>query len=59
LLADEPTGNLDSQTAGVVFELLLERVHQQQSSLVMVTHDTRLAARADRVLKLNDGLLGD
>lgn len=57
LLADEPTGNLDSHTASVVFGLLIDRVRQQQTSLIVVTHDQQLAARADRVLNLNDGVL--
>ncbi|KXB29172.1 lipoprotein ABC transporter ATP-binding protein [Dechloromonas denitrificans] len=59
LLADEPTGNLDSQSAYVVFDLLIERVRLQQASLVIVTHDERLAAKADRVLRLNDGMLSE
>jgi lipoprotein-releasing system ATP-binding protein len=57
ILADEPTGNLDRQTAGVVFDLLLAQVRSQRASLVMVTHDLQLAARADRIMHLNDGVL--
>jgi lipoprotein-releasing system ATP-binding protein len=57
LLADEPTGNLDSHTASVVFGLLVDRVGEQQASLIVVTHDQRLAAKADRVMHLNDGVL--
>lgn len=59
LLADEPTGNLDSQTASSVFELLVERSRLQNTSLVMVTHDLRLAERADRILMLDDGRISD
>jgi lipoprotein-releasing system ATP-binding protein len=56
-LADEPTGNLDRQTANAVFDLLLERVQSQNASLIMVTHDRQLAERAGQVLHLNDGIL--
>ena len=57
LLADEPTGNLDSHTAHAVFDMLLERIRAQSASLVLVTHDERLAARADRVMRLEEGRL--
>jgi len=59
LLADEPTGNLDRQTANVVFDLLLEGVRARQTSLIMVTHDTQLANKANRVFLLDDGRLSN
>jgi len=55
LLADEPTGNLDSRNGGHVFDLMVEMNRRRGATLVLVTHDRELAARADRRISLRDG----
>jgi putative ABC transport system ATP-binding protein len=57
LLADEPTGNLDSKTGGEVLELLRASIDSYGQTTVMVTHDPRAAAIADRILFIADGLI--
>ncbi len=59
LLADEPTGNLDSATGAQIIELLLAFNRRHRSTLVLVTHDEALAGRADRVVKLHDGRIAN
>jgi len=57
LLADEPTGNLDSATGGVVLDLMLDMNREQGATLVLVTHEETVAACADRRIILRDGLV--
>jgi lipoprotein-releasing system ATP-binding protein len=57
VLADEPTGNLDGRNAESVFELMLELNRERRTSLVVVTHDLRIAARMDRALEIENGSL--
>lgn len=55
LLADEPTGNLDSKNGERIIELLLKLHREQGNTLILVTHDMALASRADRIITLRDG----
>ena len=57
VFADEPTGNLDSKTSGEILELLERSVQELEQTIVMVTHESRAAAIADRVLFLADGVI--
>ena len=57
ILADEPTGNLDSHTGGEIIQLLHDLLAERRATLVIATHDAKIAARAPRVLELADGQL--
>jgi len=59
VLADEPTGNLDSKSGGEIADLLSQVAHDWGRSVLMVTHDPRIAGYADRLLLMNDGRIVD
>ena len=55
ILADEPTGNLDSKNSVMISKILFKYVKEEGSSLIMVTHDPKLANKAKRKIKIKDG----
>lgn len=59
LLADEPTGNLDGETGALVMDLLFRLHDEQNTTLMLITHDQALAGRCDRVIRIQDGAITD
>jgi ABC-type lipoprotein export system ATPase subunit len=59
ILADEPAGNLDSQTAGTITGLLRALAHSHDTTVLVVTHDEAMTKRSDRTFRLTDGRLGE
>jgi putative ABC transport system ATP-binding protein len=57
ILADEPTGNLDSENSQMISNLLFEYANKNQSSLVLVTHDLKFAEKCNRIIKIEDGTI--
>lgn len=59
ILADEPTGNLDSETGEEVLKILLHGVRKHGQTLIMITHNEEIAKKADRVVYMRNGVLSD
>lgn len=59
ILADEPTGNLDSKNSGDIIDLLKLSVKKYHQTLIVITHDTKIASQADRVITIEDGMIVD
>jgi len=59
LLADEPTGNLDTATGNVILELLQRLAHERNTATIMATHSAEAAALADVIVRLRDGKIQD
>lgn len=59
ILADEPTGNLDTANSDNIFTILQSLAHEESYCVVIVTHDLNLAGKADRIIELHDGKLPD
>lgn len=57
ILADEPTGNLDTESGNLVFNLLRRLNTEKEVGIVFVTHDSRLAEKTDRIVELKDGII--
>tara|TARA_E500000178_G_scaffold157398_1_gene157126 strand:+ start:4378 stop:5049 length:672 start_codon:yes stop_codon:yes gene_type:complete len=57
ILADEPTGNLDSENSQMISNLLFEYANKNQSSFILVTHDLKFAEKCDRIIKIEDGTI--